>query len=108
MILSWDTNKNGAWNAKLVPARGGPKPLPAHVDIRKLVRGVHTLISVSLGGFRTNNKYMIEYKWKNGIEEPTCNIKMGQNGTAFWTFQQWGEFQEAIKEAKQFLESLTP
>lgn len=125
MILSWDKPEKvmgkEAWQS--ISADGAPPgvftPNMSEVDqlkwkakfigggfhrveIRKTtVNGTQVLIVVTLGGF----PHKVDTHHPDGMElkSQKCNVRVSQNGPAFYSFDDWQDFNSAIEEAKQVL-----
>lgn len=84
------------WKAKYF---GGRLP---RVEIRKTtVNGTQVLIMVTLGGF----PHKVDKYYPDGMEHKSqkCNVRISQNGPAFYSFDDWNNFNAAIEEARQVL-----
>jgi hypothetical protein len=89
------------WKAKLT---GQKKGFP-QVEIRRTVTGSQLLIIVNLGKGYTY-KYLKPDVDSWGRSTQGFNVHMSMNGPIQMTFEDISELNEAIEEAKEFLENL--
>jgi hypothetical protein len=93
-----DMNK---WKAKLI----GKTTSSPQVEIRKTIKGTQLLVIVNLGGgYKYGSHDRVPDRW--GRSTQGINIHMSMNGAAQMTFQEMEELQQAIGEAKAYLENL--
>jgi hypothetical protein len=94
------------WRAKLV----GKTSASPQVEIRSSIGGAQLLIIVNLGGGYKYKSYVrkgekLEGRW-GGYETGGINVHMALNGGAQFTFDEFAQIQQAVTEAKEFLENL--
>ena len=83
------------WKAKLVGTR---KDKP-QIEIRKTIEGTQLVLIVSKkGGFSYGNKFA-----RSGNEAHPANIHLSANGPIRFTWDQLAEFNQAVEEARDFL-----
>jgi len=133
MILSWDKPEQimspEAW--KGISADGAPPgvyvPNMSEVDCKKwkakLIKGKHPRVEIRKSTHCSGKSLNPKFPWGGGCSAEIliivglkgvkhrqtlhdCNIKMSQNGASSFSFDEFQQLQQAVKEARAVLQAL--